>query len=231
MDGSETVRARLRRTARPPFMSAAPTPKSRSPSRRGSALSGVGGTVSRWPATTTRRGRPRLVRATTLSPPRAVASHGHARSADSTRSAIGPSAWLSEGTPMREAVSARRSSAVAVPGAPASGSFTPSAGPTGPSPVHSHRDPVLSQDVVEQGLVVAVTLGEPPDDQHARQGEPAPRVLAPPRRRHRHRPRWHVSAADLFARSRVDHRDRGVEDGSLPEDGAAADTGSLGDHG
>src|SRR5436305_620731 len=46
----------------PAFMSDVPQPNNRSPSRRLGRLSAIG-TVSRWPATTTRCGRPRSVRA------------------------------------------------------------------------------------------------------------------------------------------------------------------------
>src|SRR5579875_687160 len=73
-------------TASPLFMSEEPTPCSRSPSRRLGRLSATG-TVSRCPAMTTRRGRPRRVRAMTASPSRSTSRWDTPRSAASTSSA------------------------------------------------------------------------------------------------------------------------------------------------
>src|SRR5262245_39427143 len=65
--GFATVAARCRNTASPDFMSEVPQPCSSPPSRMLGTLSAIG-TVSVWPASSTRDGRPRFVRASTALP-------------------------------------------------------------------------------------------------------------------------------------------------------------------
>ncbi len=65
--GSAMVAARCRNTASPDFMSEVPHPYIRPPSTRLGRLSAAG-TVSVCPASSTRDGRPRSVRASTASP-------------------------------------------------------------------------------------------------------------------------------------------------------------------
>ena len=71
---------------------------------------------------------------------------------------------------------------------------------------------------------------EPLDHQHARQEELAAGVLAPAGGRDRHRPGRHHPAADLDPGLGVDDRDGRVEDGPLPEHRPLPDPGPLGDH-
>src|SRR5690606_32302666 len=87
-------------TATPPFMSTVPRPHSTSwPSTVRSSVGRLPctGTVSMCPATTTRRERPRWVRATTASPSRRTSRCGRPASAASTASASCPSAPETEG--------------------------------------------------------------------------------------------------------------------------------------
>ena len=83
-------------TATEPFMSHAPSPVT-VPSSTATPWSP--GTVSRWPATTTRCLRDPVVRATTLSPIRVTSSAGALRSVASTSSASARSSPLTEGMP------------------------------------------------------------------------------------------------------------------------------------
>src|SRR4051812_9693231 len=76
----------------------------------------------------------------------------------------------------------------------------------------SDSDAVAAEDVVELGLVMTLALGEPLDDEGARQPEGAARELAEAGALHDDAPRRHVAAADLVARLGVDHRDRRVQD-------------------
>ena len=66
--GSGTVAASRRMTASPPFMSQVPRPCSSVAVAAGAGRLSLTGTVSRWPAITTRSPRPRSVRATTVLP-------------------------------------------------------------------------------------------------------------------------------------------------------------------
>src|SRR6478672_4021626 len=80
-------------------MSQVPRPWSRSPSGRASRREGrlsLSGTVSRWPATTTRSPRPSSVRATTVWPRRVTCRWPRVARAASTASAISCSWWLTE---------------------------------------------------------------------------------------------------------------------------------------
>ncbi len=79
-------------------MSAEPRPQSTSPSMRGVALP-FAGTVSVWPASTTRVPRPRSVRATTLSPTRVTSRCASERSSSSMTWVIRCSSKLSEAMP------------------------------------------------------------------------------------------------------------------------------------
>ena len=72
---------------------------------RGEALS-FGGTVSRWPARTSRRARPSAVRATTLSPTLTTSSPSTRSSTPWTWSAIGPSFLDNEGMATSSTVAA-----------------------------------------------------------------------------------------------------------------------------
>src|SRR5665811_1280021 len=85
--GSAIVAASLRATATPPFMSQEPSPYRSSPSRLAGRFE-FAGTVSRWPAITTRSSRPRSVRATTVFPSRVSLRWRCSPSAFSTASAI-----------------------------------------------------------------------------------------------------------------------------------------------
>src|SRR3954471_6594684 len=93
--GSGTVAAMRSITASPPFMSQVPRPCSRPSASRDGRLS-LSGTVSRWPAITTRSARPRSVRATTLLPWRLTVRWSYAESAASTASAISCSCRLTD---------------------------------------------------------------------------------------------------------------------------------------
>src|SRR5437764_11679935 len=96
--------------------------------------------------------------------------------------------------------------------------------------VGSHRDAVVTEGVVEAGLVVSLPLAEPPDHQHARDEELAARVLPSPGRADGHTPRRDDATADLVARLGVDHRNGRVEDHALPQHRAPPDAGALGHH-
>src|SRR5882757_3912385 len=74
-DGSATVAARCRKTASPDFMSDVPQPYSAPSTKRLGTLSAAG-TVSMCPASITRDGLPRLVRASTASPLRITSKPG-----------------------------------------------------------------------------------------------------------------------------------------------------------
>src|SRR5829696_2671233 len=103
MAGAAKEVARSSMTARPPFMSAEPTPHRVSPSMRASALPS-GGTVSRCPATRSRCGRPSCVRATTLLPTRSTSRCGRPARRPATWSAIASSSWLTEAIATSSAV-------------------------------------------------------------------------------------------------------------------------------
>ena len=183
-------------------MSAEPNPQSVSPSMRARSLP-LAGTVSRWPARMSRWARPRSVRATTLSPTRSTVSQGDARRRASTMSANGPSARLGEAMSTSSAVARSRSVM------PRRSCRVPCAHqPACPS----DRGAVITQDVVELGLVVAFTGLESFDDQDARQTELATGEGLRPRRRHRHAPRRHLTPSELVAGLGVDDGDRPGED-------------------
>src|SRR3954470_10050197 len=95
-------------TASPAFMSLVPQPRSRSPSRVLGTLSAIG-TVSRWPARTTRPGRSRSVRASTALPTRSTSRPPSPRSAVSTASARRSSDPDTDGMSTSARVSARTS--------------------------------------------------------------------------------------------------------------------------
>ena len=65
---------------------------------------------------------------------------------------------------------------------------------------------MVTQDVVESGLVVAFTFGEPFDHQNSRQSELATREIPRSSARNRHAPRRDFSSADLLARFNINHR-------------------------
>src|SRR3954447_551772 len=104
--GSATVAARWRNTASPDFMSEVPHPCSSPPSSLLSRLSAAG-TVSVWPASSTRDGRPRFVRASTALPLRTSSKPTVcSRSAPSISSAMRCSCRDSLGMSTSAAVSA-----------------------------------------------------------------------------------------------------------------------------
>src|ERR1700722_2307197 len=133
-------------TARPPFMSDAPSPHRVSPSVFGSSFP-CAGTVSRCPASTRRWLWPTVVRATTLSPTRSSCSQGQERSASSTTVASAPSPRLGEGTAIRSRVAARRSLTGSGAGA------------------------VIPEDLRQLCLVVPLPFAEPLDHEDARHEE------------------------------------------------------------
>lgn len=116
------VAARCRNTASPDFMSDVPQPHSSPSSSRLGRLPATG-TVSMWPASMTRDGRPRWVRASTASPLRITSKCGAcARSAASISSAMRCS-WrdslgISTSAAVRVIGSARRSSPMNVEASP-----------------------------------------------------------------------------------------------------------------
>src|SRR5271165_2645343 len=197
-------------TARPPFMSAAPTPWRTPPSTR-TVVDGAAATVSRWPARISRRSRPRCVRATTLSPTRSTVRPPTARSSAATRSASGPSDPLGDGTATSSAARASRSF-------------------TGPGGGRSRAHAVLAQDGVQVHLVVALARLEPAQNQHAGQEELAPRELPAAAARDGDRPRRHDPPVDLGPGLGVDDRDGRVEDGPGPEHRSPPDPGPVGHH-
>src|SRR5579859_7096663 len=93
--GSVTSAANLSWIATPDFMSEVPQPYSSPPSTRDGRLPATG-TVSMCPASATRYGRPRSVRATTALPSRSTNRWPRARSAASMASASGPSEPLTD---------------------------------------------------------------------------------------------------------------------------------------
>src|SRR5580704_1911983 len=192
-------------TARPPFMSDAPTPHTVSPSTLGTSLS-PGGTVSRCPASTRRCPRPRSVRATTLSPTRSTSSQVDPASVFCTRSASGASRPLTEGTAISSVVTASRSR------------------------IGSGAGAVVPQDLGQLRLVMALSLAEPLDHQHARHEELPPGILAAAARPDGDAPRRHDAARDLLARLGVEDRDGRVEKAARPEDRPLADAGPAGHH-
>src|SRR5690242_12637026 len=104
--GSATVAARCRNTASPDFMSEVPQPCNSPPSIRLGRLSAIG-TVSVWPASKTRAGRPSEVRASTALPWRTTSKPVVcSRSAASISSAMRCSSRDSLGMSTSAAVSA-----------------------------------------------------------------------------------------------------------------------------
>ena len=91
--------------ASPPFMSAAPRPTTRRPSRCG-RWSGHGGTVSRWPTSATAVGSAGPLRTTTALPRRSTSVFGSARQRASTSSASAASSPVTLGIATSSSVSA-----------------------------------------------------------------------------------------------------------------------------
>src|SRR5690606_27135787 len=100
----------LSATATPAFMSEVPHPYSRPPSTRLGRLPATG-TVSRWPAITTRSPRPRFVRATTVLPDLSTFRCGCPARACSTSPASTSSPPLTDSMSTTAAVSVRTSCA------------------------------------------------------------------------------------------------------------------------
>src|SRR5690242_9079943 len=107
-------------TASPDFMSLVPQPCSTPSASELGTLSAIG-TVSRWPARTTRVGRPRLVRASTASPTRATSRPPSARRAASTASASAFSLPDTDGV----STSARVSASTSAERSSSGGALTP----------------------------------------------------------------------------------------------------------
>ena len=116
----------------------------------GAALPLPLGTVSRWPASTSRLGPPSSVRATTLSPTRLDVEPRHRPQLGLEVVGDGPLV-VADRRDVDELGGERQQIGHRSPG--------------------SRGDAVLAEDVVELGLVVALALGEPLDDEHARQPE------------------------------------------------------------
>ena len=101
---------------------------------------------------------------------------------------------------------------------------------------------MVAKDLVELHLVVALTLGQRLEDQHAGKEELAARKLSTTRGPDSHRPSRDLASADLGTGLRVDDRDRGVQDragtkhrptphaGPLHHHAAAADERLVLDH-
>src|SRR3954467_7920748 len=178
-------------------MSDVPHPNSRSPSRRDGRLSAIG-TVSRWPASSTRCSRPRWLRATTTLPSRCTSS-GVLRSACSTRSVSCCSLPDTLWTSTRAAVSATGSAARS-------------------STSGSHA--VLAQDVVQRELVVLLPRLEVPQHEQAGHPEVPTGERLGASRRHSNRALGHHTSLQLVAGLGLEHA------GAAGDDRARAELGS-----
>src|SRR5690606_28163687 len=174
------------------------------------------GTVSMWPATTTRSLRPREVRATTALPSRMTSRCRRSRRDASMRSASSRSPPLTDST---STICAARTSARCVRSSPMR--VEPPSG----------VDTVLAQDVVELRLVVALPFLQPLEHQYARQAEGAAGELLLPGAAHGDAPVGDAAPADLLTGLHVDHRHGRRQDRARADDGAPAHPGPFDDHG
>ena len=165
----------------------------------------TGGTVSRCPASSTRR------RPSEVGPGDDVVAHPLDRQprAQPQRGLDGvghrPLVVADRRDPDQRGGQAEQPVGQIAASAPATGS-TPRhrRSPAGPG---SHRHPVGAQDVVELGLVVALALGQPLSTSTHGQVELATGEVPPTAGLDGHRPRRHVAPAQLVAGLGVDDRD------------------------
>ncbi len=163
--------ARSSMTARPPFMSDAPTPHSDVAVEPGHLRCRWAATVSRWPASTRRRARPELGAGDDVVADPVTSSQG--QRVECRLHQVGQRPLVparARGRPSGPGVAARR------------------------SPIGSGAGAVVPQDLVQLRLVVALPLAQPLDDEHARHEELATRVLAPPAGPDGDAPRRHDAA-------------------------------------
>ena len=172
-------------------MSAAPRPHSVSPSTRGAALP-LAGTVSVWPASTSRCGRPRSVRATRLSPTRSTLEPRHRGQQPRRGGRRSPaSSWLTDGMSTSSAVRREQVGHAAA----------------------QTVDAVVAEDVVERApcrgarprsrRLMTSTQGRPNSPPGNARGRVAGTAT---------RPGGHDAPAELLAGLGVDDRDRRGED-------------------
>ena len=201
-----TVRASSSMTARPPFMSAAPSPEHRSPSRTARSLP-FGGTVSRCPARSSAMGAAERGAGDDVVADASRLEVIRRREALAvTNAAALASSWLTEGMSTSSAVSSSR-----------------------PASRRAHAEAPCSRRMsFSMRLVVALAGRQMAHDQHARQEELAARVLLAAHGADGDAPGRHVAPPELLARPGVDHRDRRVEDRAFPEHRPLARRGPLG---
>src|SRR6201989_761634 len=89
---------------------------------------------------------------------------------------------------------------------------------------------VVPQNFVQRGFVVAVTLGQPPQHQHAGQAELAAGELAGPGAADAHRPGRRLTPGQFLPGLGVDHVHAGAQDRARAQHRALTDPGPFHDH-